>query len=326
MAKIFPVLGIMFCSFFLYEFLSQFFLSHDEFKDSMFHTILSWIAVIALFCSAPVGLVLLWHDMRMEKIHYDRFRKERKPYDDMMERKYQEAVAEVKSLEASLQRYSPTQSTTRQMPNPDFIPIQHETHPAIAPSPDKDERIYFVTTFDGESLRIPESKYDTFKKRNAELCSKYTSQFGYIELPIWEHLEREVTGFLNQYSDGCNRESFLFLSVALIRSSIALRHHGATVIAIEKRILNKVTEMPKDKFSIYSTERLNEVLAKWTGELRLLKHSTSHQVAVKNCAKSTFTKACPRQTFTFSRKKALYSLFERFECFVIDLIQKESNA
>ena len=99
--KIIPALGISFCAFCVHEFMCHFFFGGGK-AANIFTKILAIIDFFILICSAPVSIIIFMHDNRMKALHEKEFRKEREPYESMMERKYQEALSEVDSLRISM--------------------------------------------------------------------------------------------------------------------------------------------------------------------------------------------------------------------------------
>lgn len=99
--KIIPALGISFCAFCVHEFMCHFFFGGGK-AANIFTKILAIIDFFILICSAPVSIIIFMHDNRMKALHEKEFRKEREPYESMMERKYQEVCKESDSLRLSL--------------------------------------------------------------------------------------------------------------------------------------------------------------------------------------------------------------------------------
>lgn len=103
MAKFFGILGMCFCFYAVAELLGRISRSYEGSNPaSPLLTPLTLLSVICLFLSLPVGIFILWHDNRMRDIHNEEFRKERRPYDEMMQNREQSLEKEIKELKEQI--------------------------------------------------------------------------------------------------------------------------------------------------------------------------------------------------------------------------------
>lgn len=102
MASFFGIIGMMTCIYVLYELLASVGRSSDNRSSSILVTILSFLALVCIMFSFPIGWLVRWHDNVMEKIYRAVFLEERKPLDEINSRKEKRMEEEIRSLTAQL--------------------------------------------------------------------------------------------------------------------------------------------------------------------------------------------------------------------------------
>ena len=87
MADFIGAIGLMTIVYAFMELLTTFTRNDTKDSRSLVSIILAPLLYLLMFCTAPIGLLVMLHDKRMEKIHRAVFLEERKPLEEINVRK-----------------------------------------------------------------------------------------------------------------------------------------------------------------------------------------------------------------------------------------------
>lgn len=210
---------------------------------------------------------------------------------------------------------------------PNTKPSSPKVHTIASSQSDNDSRVYFIRSFDGRSFNIPGSAIDEFRYRDKENESNYIKKYGALHNQLFNYLRESSHNYLKSYASVHNRESFMYLSTAVLCSSSSLSEHYVTVSKIYQDIIAETMQFPTDVFCMYRSEKtLFDAQFRWIGSLKstynLNFQSEFHadiiadEKSLKKYAKEVFHMSAPRSHYGFKSQKALIALLRDFDHFV----------
>lgn len=158
MASFFGVIGMMTLCWILQDALSVFTKKLDNMNGQPSMILLyplSFIMYLLMTCSAPIGLFMMWHDNRRERIYRITFYEEQEPLKKSTENYIRRLEIECKRLERR------NDELYAQLSNKRNQNCKEEHHGSTVDS--SSEEVYYMEARNGMTVRVPASKLDAWQ-------------------------------------------------------------------------------------------------------------------------------------------------------------------
>lgn len=172
----------------------------------------------------------------------------------------------------------------------------------------QNERLYFVTTFDGLDMRIWESDLEKFESKQEELREEYFSKYGYIVTALQHLIDDCIFDYLNKYSEDRNSTSYLLFGTGLVHFSSILYSYYPIISALDSYLLSSASNMSADTVSNKNAEDLKSKQLKFIQEVNNEFPITNRYQRIPECMRFLFINSCPHSFFTGSAELALIKL------------------